>query len=120
MIIAKIVSYDRSHNPQLTVNDSGLGKITGGQLSKITPTKIPRLIGKKGSMISLIKRDADCEVIIGHNGLISIKGKNLENEKIVIKTINMIEKEAHTSGLTDRVAQFIKEEKEKIKNVEKT
>jgi len=46
LVVAKIISYDRSHDPQLTVAEPGLGKITRGQILKITPTKIPRVIGK--------------------------------------------------------------------------
>ena len=54
LIVAKIASYDRAHDPQLTVGEPGLGKITRGQILHVTPTKIPRIIGRKGSMISMI------------------------------------------------------------------
>ena len=54
--VAKIASYDRAHDPQLTVGEPGLGKITRGQILHVTPTKIPRIIGRKGSMISMIKQ----------------------------------------------------------------
>ena len=42
LIVAKIASYDRAHDPQLTVGEPGLGKITRGQIMKVTPSKIPR------------------------------------------------------------------------------
>jgi len=42
LVVAKIVSYDRTHDPQLTVAEPGLGKITRGQILKVTPTKVPR------------------------------------------------------------------------------
>jgi exosome complex component RRP4 len=38
LIVAKIVAYDRTHNPQLNVNEPGLGKITRGQILKHTFT----------------------------------------------------------------------------------
>ncbi|MEM1539593.1 MAG: exosome complex RNA-binding protein Rrp4 [Candidatus Bathyarchaeia archaeon] len=113
LVVAKIVAYDRTHNPQLTVNEPGLGKITRGQIVKITPTKIPRVIGKKGSMISLIKQETGCHIILGHNGIILVTGKSVEDEELAIMAIRKIEEESHTSGLTDRVSQMIKKEKEK-------
>ncbi|MEM3704131.1 MAG: exosome complex RNA-binding protein Rrp4 [Candidatus Bathyarchaeia archaeon] len=113
LVVAKIVSYDRTHNPQLSVDEPGLGKITRGQIVKITPTKIPRVIGKKGSMISMIKQETGCHIILGHNGIILITGKNLEDEELAMMAIHKIEEESHISGLTDRILQMIKKEKER-------
>ena len=113
LVVAKIVSYDRTHDPQLTVAEPGLGKITRGQILKITPTKIPRVIGKKGSMISMIKQETGCNVILGLNGVVLVTGKALEDEELAVRAIIKIEQESHTSGLTDRITQMLKEEKSK-------
>ncbi|MBX5320917.1 MAG: exosome complex RNA-binding protein Rrp4 [Candidatus Bathyarchaeota archaeon] len=113
LVVAKIVSYDRTHNPQLSVNEPGLGKITRGQIVRVTPTKIPRVIGKKGSMISMIKQETECHIILGHNGVILITGKSIEDEELAMMAIHKIEEESHTTGLTDRISQLIKKEKEK-------
>ncbi|RLI11151.1 RNA-binding protein [Candidatus Bathyarchaeota archaeon] len=115
LVIAKIIAYDRAHNPQLTVGEPGLGKITRGQVVKITPTKIPRVIGRKGSMISMIKQETGCHIILGHNGVILITGKRLEDEQLAMMAIHKIDEESHTSGLTDRVTKMIKNEKAKRK-----
>jgi len=116
MMIAKIVAYDRTRDPLLTVLDRGLGKITRGQIIEITPTKIPRVIGKQGSMINTIKEQTGCHVVIGQNGRIAISGKSPEDERLAIMAIRKIEEKAHTSGLTDRVTEMLKKEKgEKIK-----
>jgi exosome complex component RRP4 len=114
LIVAKIASYDRTHDPQLTVGEPGLGKITRGQILKITPTKIPRVIGRKGSMISMIKQETGCNIILGLNGVILITGKTLEGEQLAVTAIHKIDEESHTSGLTDRVTQMVKEEKAKM------
>jgi exosome complex component RRP4 len=111
LIVAKIVSYDRTHDPQLTVAEPGLGKITRGQILKITPTKIPRVIGRKGSMISTIKQETGCNIILGLNGVVLITGKTLEDEQLAMRAILKIEQESHTSGLTDRITQMLKDEK---------
>jgi len=119
LIVAKIIAYDRTHDPQLTVAEPGLGKITRGQIIKITPTKIPRVIGRKGSMISMIKQETGCQIILGLNGVILITGKSLEDEELAMRAINKIEEESHTSGLTDRITQMLKEEKTKREEIEK-
>jgi len=111
LIVAKIASYDRAHDPQLTVSEPGLGKITRGQITRVTPTKIPRVIGKKGSMISMIKQETNCQIILGLNGVILVTGKSPEDEELAITAIRKIEEESHTTGLTDRITQFLKEEK---------
>ncbi len=113
LIVAKIASYDRAHDPQLTVAEPGLGKITRGQIMRVTPTKIPRVIGRKGSMISMIKQETGCQIILGLNGVILVTGKNPEDEELAMTAIKKIEEESHTSGLTDRITQLLKEQKAK-------
>jgi exosome complex component RRP4 len=113
LVVGKIISYDRSHDPQLTVAEPGLGKITRGQILKVTPTKIPRVIGRKGSMISMIKQETECQIILGLNGVILVTGKNVEDEQLAVTAIRKIEEESHTSGLTDRITQLLREEKSK-------
>ncbi len=114
LIVAKIASYDRAHDPQLTVGEPGLGKITRGQILRVTPTKIPRVIGRKGSMISMIKQETNCQIILGLNGVILVTGKTPEDEELAINAIRKIEQESHTSGLTDRITQLLKENKGKL------
>ncbi len=114
LIVAKIASYDRAHDPQLTVGEPGLGKITRGQILHVTPTKIPRVIGRKGSMISMIKQETGCQIILGLNGVVLVTGKTLEEEELAITAIKKIEDESHTSGLTDRITQLLKEKKVKV------
>jgi exosome complex component RRP4 len=119
LVVAKIFAYDRAHNPQLAVDEPGLGKITRGQIVKITPTKIPRVIGRKGSMISVIKEETGCQIILGLNGVVLVTGRNFEDEALAIMAIRKVEEESHTSGLTDRVTKMLKEERakrEEIKN----
>ncbi len=115
LLIAKIVASDRTRGPLLTIREPGLGKISRGQITEITPTKIPRLIGKKGSMITTIKKEAGCQILVGQNGLILVSGKSSEDEHLAIRAIRKVEQEAHTSGLTDRVAGMIRNEKSEKK-----
>jgi len=117
LVLAKMVAYDRTQDPLLTVREEGLGKITRGQITEITPTKIPRVIGRKGSMISMLKKETGCQITVGQNGLILVKGNTPEDERLAIMAIRKIEQEAHTSGLTDRVTEMIRKEKGGVENV---
>ena len=114
-IIAKIVDMDRRRTPILSILGPGLGKVKEGFIFRITPSKIPRLIGKKGSMVNMILKETGCNMVIGQNGRVLIQGRNRENEMIVVKVIEKIEREAHISGLTSRVQDYLKELKEEIK-----
>ena len=66
----------------------------------------PRVIGKEGSMVILIKQATGCNVMVGQNGLIWIDGEP-EAEVIAEKAILKINAEAHLSGLTDRIKEFL-------------
>jgi len=107
IIVAKILAFDRTQPPILTTKERGLGKLQGGRLVRMMPTRIPRLIGRRGSMINMIKKRTGCQIVIGQNGLIWISGKNIEDEELVVRAIRQIEREAHTSGLTDRIRALI-------------
>lgn len=119
LIIAKVVEYDRTRDPQLTVREPGLGKIMRGQLFEVTPTKIPRVIGRQGSMVGMIKRETGCQLTIGQNGLVLISGRSPEDERLAVLALRKIEKESHTSGLTDKVTEMIKQEKQAIESKQK-
>ena len=110
-IIAKVKAYDRTRNPLLTLTEPGLGKVTSGLLVRITPSKVPRLIGRKGSMISMLKRETGCQIVIGMNGVILIRCKDPEDEELLAEAIEKIERESHVEGLTDRVARMIRRRK---------
>ena len=119
LIIAKVVAYDRTRDPLLTIREPGLGKIMRGQLVEITTTKIPRVIGRKGSMLSMIKRETGCQITIGQNGLILVSGKTPDDERLAVMALHKIEEESHTSGLTDRVNEMLRKEKEGVEHAEK-
>lgn len=116
LIIANVIAYDRTRDPQLTVREPGLGKIVRGQLVQVTPTKIPRIIGRQGSMVGMIKKETGCQMTIGQNGLVLISGRSVEDERLAVMALRKIERESHTSGLTDRVTEMIRKERKSIEN----
>ena len=116
LIITKVVEYDRTRDPMLTVREPGLGKIMRGQLIEVTPTKIPRVIGRQGSMVGMIKKETGCQLTIGQNGWILISGRSPEDERLAIMALRKIEAESHTSGLTDRVTEMIIKERKSLES----
>lgn len=111
VVAAKIVAFDRTRDPLLTIQDKGLGKVVGGTLIEVEPSRVPRIIGKRRSMITMLTETTGCQFIVGANGRIVISCPNEDLEFISILALKKIEEEAHTQGLTDRVKQFIIEEK---------
>lgn len=91
-------------------------KLDGGRVIEVDSTKVPRIIGRKGSMIGMIKGEMDTDIVVGINGLIWLNG-NYINEVIAIKAIRKIENESHLSGLTDKIKEFLTEMKEEYKEV---
>jgi exosome complex component RRP4 len=110
LAIAQVIAFDRTRDPLLTTKGRGLGKVTSGRVARVTPAKIPRIIGKKGSMITMLKKETGTDIVPGQNGVILAIGRNPDNERIAVEALYMIEREAHTSGLTDRVRAMILEE----------
>ena len=94
----------------LTLKSRGLGKLVDGMLIKINSHKVPRVIGKEGSMINLIKDKTKTEINVGQNGYIWIKGDR-EGEKKAEEAINLIVEEASSNGLTEKVEKFLGDEK---------
>ena len=68
----------------LTIKARSLGKIEEGIIMKINPNKVPRVIGKEGSMVKLIKDDTNCNITVGQNGFIWIKLGLSSIEKILL------------------------------------
>jgi len=104
IIYAKVLNVSKSKQVQLTMNDYRARKLIGGRILKITPSKVPRLIGKEGSMIELIKDKTKCQIIVGQNGVVWIKG---EKEGLATKAVLTVDSESHTTGLTDRVSELL-------------
>jgi exosome complex component RRP4 len=109
-IMTRVKDVDPTMKVELTLNDRKLGAIRTGRVIEISHTRVPRLIGKGGSMISMLKKEMNCNIFVGQNGMIWING-GTEDMDLALKTILLIEKEAHTNGLTDRIVEFLKSEK---------
>lgn len=111
IIVAKIEAFDRTRNPVLTIRGKGLGKVNEGAIVEISPVKVPRVIGKKASMLQTLQKETGCDITVGKNGRIIIKCRNPDMQEVLVLAIRKIEKESHIPGLTDRIKEFILKEK---------
>jgi exosome complex component RRP4 len=114
LVIAKIFKTSRG-SIDLTTKGKGLGKIRDGIILEINPHKVPRVIGKEGSMIKLIKTEAGCEVTVGQNGLVWIKGEDRESEVYAKAAVEFVIENTIAEGLTDKVQAWFKENKKGAK-----
>jgi exosome complex component RRP4 len=105
-VMVKILMVDEAMKIQVTMNDAGLRKLEEGQVTEISHSKVSRVIGKSGSMIQMIKSMTDCRIFVGQNGRIWVDG-DMENATVAVEAIKLIEKEAQTSNLTERVRDLI-------------
>lgn len=93
----------------------GPRKLTGGRTLTVNAKKIPRIIGSKKSMLTLLRDKSGCRVVVGQNGIIWIDGPE-QNVELVVDAIRKIQDESHTKGLTDRISGFMDEGMKRIKD----
>lgn len=105
-VYAKVSDITESRQIWLTLKDAGLRKIEGGHIITVQPSRVSRIIGKGGSMITMIKEKTGVKIQLGQNGIVWLDG---ESEKVleVIRILKFIEDESTASGLTDAVKQIL-------------
>jgi len=108
-ILARVYMVDEIKRVQVTMKDQGSRKLSGGQIIEISPSKVPRIIGKGGSMISMIKQKTMCRLFVGQNGRIWIDGEP-EKIKVAVDAIQFIEAKSHKFGLTESVEHYLDRE----------
>lgn len=110
VVIAKISEISQ-RGVNVTIKQRGLGKAEEGIVMKINSNKIPRVIGKEGSMVKLIKDETGCNITAGQNGYILIKGDTIENELLAKRAILFVTEKSFIEGLTDAVTKWFEENK---------
>lgn len=117
LIVTKVFNVGRtSVDLSMKSRENGLGKINDGMVMRVNPHRVPRIIGKEGSMISLIKEATGCNITVGQNGLIWIRSENVEAGLFAKRAIEFIVENTTTEGLTDTVQDWLKENKLEIKD----
>mgnify|MGYP002624247030 CR=1 FL=1 len=107
LVAARIANFDRTRDPLVTISDRELGKIDSGELVSISSSKVPRLIGKRGTMIQTIEMATGATITIGQNGWVVVSCENPDGLLKAKKAIQMIEEQAHIANLTDRIKSML-------------
>ena len=106
LVVGKITNVTSQKLVDFTMKGPGLRKLIGGRVISANPHKVPRIIGKQGSMVSMIKQATGCKIVVGQNGWVWIQG-DPKNELVAVNAIRKIEDESHTSGLTERMKAYL-------------
>ncbi len=104
LIFAQVDSATKGMIVQLSLKDRKARKLFGGKVIEVSSQKVPRIIGKSGTMIMQIKDKTGCIINVGQNGRIWVKGNN---EALAEEAIKMVENMSHKKGLTDTIAKFL-------------
>ena len=102
VIAAKVWSI-KQKGTDLTLKGKGLGRLEDGFIFRIVPARVPRVIGREGSMINLIKDKTGCNITVGQKGWIWIKGPSIDAEIRARKVIEFIADKVYVEGLTEKV-----------------
>lgn len=108
-VCAKVTKVTSQKLVDISMKGPGLKKLYGGRIVTVNPFKVPRVIGKQGSMVSLIKQLTGSWIMVGQNGWTWVKNDDIEKEMLTVDTIKMVDKNSHISGLTDKVKKFLEE-----------
>lgn len=106
MIATRVIAFDRTRDPLLSISGPGLGRIPRGLVVKISQAKVPRLIGKRGSMIKSIEAGTKSRMLIGQNGVVVIVGATEDVQKAASAVI-LVEQEAHSVDLSEKVQKLL-------------
>lgn len=108
-ILCKVINVTSQRLIDVTMKAPGSKKFKDGRLVEVNPHKVPRVIGKEGSMVLMIRNATGCEISVGQNGWIWVQGPTPEQEVQAVSAIKKVEEEAHLPGLTERMKAFLEQ-----------
>jgi len=117
MLAVKVLAVKRK-GIDLTAKGKNLGKLEDGMIIHVNSNKVPRVIGKEGSMINLIKKESNCDITVGQNGIIWIRGESVEDELFAEKAILFVTEKSFIEGLTEKTKEWLEKNKLNDKNKE--
>lgn len=106
VLFSEIMSVSKQKHITMTMRSRKCRKLKGGRLIRVTPAKVPRIIGKGGSMVEMIKQMTGTQIVVGQNGVVWVRG---ENEDLAAEAILTIEERAHMHGLTDHIKSLLEQ-----------
>ncbi|MBI4448578.1 RNA-binding protein [Candidatus Woesearchaeota archaeon] len=108
VIMTKVTNVTSQNLVDVSMKGPGLRKLGPGRTLVVDPHRVPRVIGKNGSMVSMIKDHTGCNILVGQNGVVWLSGEP-ENEVITVQAIERICAESHISGLTEKMQRWLEQ-----------
>ncbi len=105
-LLTRIITVTSQNLIDVTMKAPGMRRLTGGRVVRVSPNKVPRIIGKNGSMLEQVKKMTQCDIVVGQNGMVWLQG-HPRNEVAAVETLRKIETEAHVAGLTQRITGWL-------------
>lgn len=105
-VVVAVESIEATGRIGVTMLGEGLGKLEGGTIATISAAKVPRVIGRSGSMVRTITELTGCKMVVGQNGRVWTDGPP-EGIIRVRECLRLIEEEGQRSGLTERVQAYL-------------
>ncbi len=105
-VLVQIENLEVTGRIGVTMIGEGLGKLNGGTIVTMSPAKVPRVIGRGGSMIQTLTRLTGAEIAVGQNGRVWVDGEAGAILR-VRECLRIIEEEGQRSGLTERIERFL-------------
>lgn len=108
-VVCKVSQVTSQNLIDITMKGPGLRKLRGGQFLMVNAAKVPRIIGRRGSMVGMVKYATNCQIVVGQNGVVWISG-DPKDEVLAVRVIQKIDREAHISGLTEKIKAYLEKE----------
>lgn len=108
VVMAKIWNV-KAKGIDLSLEGNGLGRAEGGFMFKISTNRVPRVIGRDGSMVNLIKEKTGCDIAVAQNGWVWMKGPTVDSEVRARKAVEYVVDNFHISGLTEKMEAWFQE-----------
>jgi exosome complex component RRP4 len=106
-VVVAVENLDATGRIGVTMNGEGLGKLEGGTIVTVSPARVPRIIGRAGSMISTLTRHTGAKIAVGQNGRIWVDGSEDAIHRVQ-ESLRLIEEEGQRRGLTERITSYLR------------
>jgi exosome complex component RRP4 len=106
-VVVRVENLEATGRIGVTMVGEGLGKLEGGTIVKVSPARVPRVVGRGGSMVETITRLTGARIAIGQNGRIWVEG-SAEAIHRVSEVLRMIDENGQRSGLTQEVEAYLR------------
>jgi exosome complex component RRP4 len=113
LVYVRVFKIYPNHSADVSMRGTRYAKLPGRTTAKIDIMKLPRLIGKEGTMINIIKTETNCDMLVGQNGIVWINGEDY-NKALALAAVNLVEKEYYNPNLMDKIKELLKNVRGKV------